>query len=103
MTHQVTLLYFGGCPNWEVARGRVKEALGRLGPGGEIRLQPVETPEEADRLGFRGSPTVLIDGVDPFGDANAPTGLSCRVYKTDRGVEGAPSVDQLVTVLKERK
>lgn len=102
MTPQVKLLYFQGCPNWEVARVRMEEALGRLGLGGEIGLQRVETAEEADKLGFRGSPTVLIDGVDPFGDPDAPTGPSCRVYRTEKGVEGAPSVDQFVSVLDER-
>ena len=102
MITQVTLLYFQGCPNWKVARVRMEEAMGRLGLGSEIGLQPVETAEEVDNLGFRGSPTVLIDGVDPFADPDAPTGLSCRVYKTENGVEGAPSVDQLVSILKER-
>lgn len=98
----VTLLYFDGCPNWEVARGRIGEALSRLASETPISLQPVETPESADRLNFRGSPTILIDGVDPFAEANAATGLSCRVYMTEDGMDGSPSVDQLVAALRER-
>lgn len=80
----------------------MEEALDRLGLGREIGLQPVQTTEEADELDFRGSPTVLIEGVDPFGDPETPTGLSCRVYKTGKGVEGAPAVGQLVAALKLR-
>lgn len=96
----VTLRYFDGCPNWKVAKERIETALGQLGGGRAVRLERVETPQQADELGFRGSPTILIDGRDPF-DAAGPTGLSCRVYRTDAGMEGAPSVDQLVGVLKD--
>jgi hypothetical protein len=38
---------------------------------------------------------VLIDGVDPFADPDAPIGLSCRVYRTDTGFAGSPTFDQL--------
>ncbi len=38
---------------------------------------------------FRGSPTVLVDGWDPFLDPASPVGLSCRVYRTEDGVTGA--------------
>lgn len=96
----ITLRYFDGCPNWQVAKERIEVVLAQLGETRAVTLERVETPQEADELDFRGSPTILIDGVDPF-DAGGPAGLSCRVYRTDAGLEGAPSVDQLVGVLKE--
>ncbi len=97
---RVTLRYFDGCPNWEIALGRVREVLATSGPGvAEVELERVPTEEEAERLRFRGSPTVLVDGVDPFADEAAPVGLACRVYRTERGLEGAPSLDQLKAVL----
>ena len=98
--HDITLRYFDGCPNWQVARERIELVLKQLGETSAVTLERVETPKEADELHFRGSPTILIDGVDPF-DASGPAGLSCRVYRTEAGLEGAPSVDQLVGVLKE--
>jgi len=49
---------------------------------------------------FHGSPTVLIDGVDPFADWNAPIGVACRVYATPAGLDGAPSVEQLCAILR---
>ena len=64
---EITLQYFDGCPNWEVLDRRLAELLdGRS----DIRVtrQLVETAEDAERLGFHGSPTVLVDGVDPFAD-----------------------------------
>lgn len=96
----ITLRYFDGCPNWEVARARLEDALERLGDTRTLALERVETPQEADELQFRGSPTILIDRRDPF-ETDGPTGLSCRVYRTEGGIEGSPSVEQLTAALKE--
>jgi len=89
----VELWYFDGCPNWRIAQQRL-HALGQ-GRGFEVELHRVESAEDAERVGFRGSPTILIDGSDPFGDASLSVGLSCRVYQTPDGPAGAPSLDQL--------
>ncbi|MEE8330577.1 MAG: thioredoxin family protein, partial [Acidimicrobiia bacterium] len=51
--------------------------------------------EAAAAADFRGSPTIVIAGLDPFSDPDAPVGLSCRVYRTDDGYAGSPSLDQL--------
>ena len=96
----VALLYFDGCPNWVEAQQRLTEALTAVGAESAYRLVPVTTVEDAERLGFRGSPTVLVDGRDPFAESDAPVGLSCRVYRTPDGLRGAPTVEQLVAVLR---
>jgi hypothetical protein len=97
----VTLLYFDGCPNWQLAGERLREALALAGRN-DVRVEHrlVGTPEEAVAAEFRGSPTVLIDGRDPFADPYAPVGLSCRVYRTEAGLAGSPTVDQLLAVLQ---
>lgn len=96
----VTLQYFDGCPNWQVADERLLEALELAGLGATaVDRRLVSTPGEAEAVGFRGSPTVLIDGIDPFADPDAPVGLSCRVYRTAGGLAGSPTVDQLLAVL----
>lgn len=97
---EITLRYFDGCPNWQVARKRIEQALDQLGETGRVTLEQIESPERADEVQFRGSPTTLIDGKDRF-DAAGPTGLSCRVYETEAGLQGAPSVEQLVAVIEE--
>ena len=96
----VTLLFFPDCPNWRLADERLREALARAGRD-DVRVQhrPVTTAEHAEAAGFRGSPTVLVNGRDPFADPAAPAGLSCRVYPAEAGLAGAPSVDQLLAVL----
>lgn len=95
----VRLLYFDGCPNWQETDDRLREALAQEGLDLTPLYVKVETPEDADRLAFRGSPTVLVNGVDPFADAAAPVGLSCRVFQTPEGLQGAPTVEQLRSVL----
>jgi len=96
---RITLRYFDGCPNWRLAEGRIEEALAAAGHDAAIARERVDTPEQGERLGFRGSPTVLLDGRDPFADQAGPVGFSCRLYKTENGPQGAPSVRQLVEAL----
>lgn len=99
---EVTVLYFDGCPNWRTAEERVAEALGRLGRTDvAIARQRVVSQDEAETWRFRGSPSVLVDGRDVFAEPGAPVGLSCRVYATDEGVSGAPTVAQLMDVLRD--
>lgn len=93
---QITLRYFAGCPNWHLAEERLRATLASAGVrNATISLEPVETQTEAVRLGFRGSPTILVNGQDPFSDDSTPVGLACRVYATPDGLQGAPTLDQL--------
>ena len=54
-----------------------------------------ETPE------FAGSPTIRIDGVDPFAERASSSGaFSGRIYRGETGLSGAPSVEQLRQMLR---
>lgn len=96
---RVQLLYFEDCPNWHVAYARLLEALQAVSSSVEVEKVPVTTPEQAEEWGFRGSPSVLLDGNDPFAEPGAPVGLSCRLYRTPEGVGGSPTVAQLIEAL----
>jgi hypothetical protein len=101
LSMDVALLYFDGCPNWRETDDRLREALARAGREDvSVEYRTVATPEEAEAVQFRGSPTVLVNGRDPFLDRDRPVGLSCRVYRTQTGLAGAPTVEQLVAVLR---
>ncbi len=52
----------------------------------------------AETFGMRGSPTILVDGRDVVA-GTASASMSCRLYRTERGVDGAPTVEQLVKAL----
>ena len=93
---QITLQYFDDCPNWAIAEQRLRLALVELGqPDQVIDNQRVESPGDAERVSFGGSPTILIDGVDPFADPTGPAGYACRVYAGD----AAPTVARLCRAL----
>lgn len=95
---RITIRYFTGCPNWRIAEQRLRTAIAdRVDV--PIDYQLVETPEQAQQLAFAGSPTILIDGIDPFAEADQPIGLTCRVYRTPDGLAGAPTVAQLAQAL----
>ena len=96
---RVVLQYFDGCPNWRLADDRLGVALKEVDMNIEVVYEPVETAEDATRLGFRGSPSLLVDGRDPFADHGGSIGLACRIYTTPEGPQGAPSIEQLVDVL----
>ena len=51
------------------------------------------------RWGLSGSPTILVDGVDLFGQPDAVVGLSCRLQRTAQGTTGAPSIEHLTSAL----
>jgi hypothetical protein len=60
------------------------------------------TAAQAEEYGMRGSPTVLIDGRDPFAGPGDGASLSCRLYRDEQGrVQGAPSTGQLRAALAE--
>ena len=92
---EITLQYFDGCPNWQVTDRRLKTIVDEHALDATVSYQLIDTPDAAAEYGFRGSPTVLIDGVDPFADPDAPVGLACRVYVTEDGLAGSPTVEQL--------
>lgn len=95
---EITLLYLDGCPHRELLARRLAAAIGERADV-TMTQHLVDSEDEARRRRFHGSPSILIDGVDPFADTDAATGLWCRVYRTDAGLQGAPSVDQLRTVI----
>lgn len=90
----MTLLYFDDCPNWLEADRRL-HALAVEHPEIVVERRLVETVEEAESVRFHGSPSIIVDGIDPFADADAPVGLSCRMYQTPDGTAGSPTLDQL--------
>jgi hypothetical protein len=96
---EITLVSVPGCPHADLARQRLGEALWLSGVDASVTERVVARHADAVREGFAGSPTVLVDGRDPFPAALVRPGVACRLYPTGGGVEGAPSVRALVDVL----
>ena len=97
----VRLRFFDGCPGWRVAEERLRTALDETGHH-EVTIvrELVTTLDEARERHFVGSPTILINGRDPFASANDEPALACRVYPSPGGFSGSPSIEEFVTALE---
>src|SRR5712691_4213249 len=96
---RITVLAVPDCPNALVAAGRITAALAAGRPV-SVELVEVTGEAQAARLGMTGSPTILLDGVDPFAAAGAVPSVSCRIYRgPDGAADGAPSVQNLTAAL----
>jgi hypothetical protein len=94
---RVELVYFEGCPHWRTALEHLENALQQAGRSDSIKLQLVTNKSEAEQHSMADSPTILIDGRDPFLGGGPAWG--CRLYPGGDGSPGAPSVASLVEVL----
>ena len=96
---QLTVLAVPDCPNAGLLEQRLAQVLdGR--PDVTVSRYVVEDQDEATRRGMRGSPTLLIDGTDPFAEPGQQASVSCRLYRDSSGrADGAPSVSQLRQVI----
>lgn len=90
----VDLLYFEGCPGGQALAPRLRALVAEAGldPARALTLRRIETPEEARRAHFLGSPSVRVDGrdVEPGADARSDFGLKCRLYDSDAGPSPTP-------------
>lgn len=99
----IEVLHIDECPNWEEAGVQLRSALDAVGhPDVPIDYILLTTPEEASNYAFAGSPTILINGEDPFPSGGPITDLACRVYNTGTRMAGAPTTEQLTQALRER-
>ena len=98
---ELTLLTVRDCPHAAEFERRLGLALaGR--PGAVVHRRVVADEREAAEAGMRGSPTLLIDGVDRFAAPGQAPSLSCRLYPDGAGrLAGAPSAEALRQALAE--
>lgn len=78
----VVIQYFQGCPHAPKMLKNVKKAIKGLEKLVHYEEVLVESQKQAEKIGFRGSPTLLINGHD-LEDMPVPKviGLTCRVYR----------------------
>jgi len=100
---RVEVLYFEGCPNHPATLERVRAELVSHGLPEEIQEVEIHNQAEAEALGFLGSPTVRINGLDIEQEARNLTsyGMSCRTYVEGTVRTGLPSSDLIRRALHE--
>jgi hypothetical protein len=97
---QIAVLTVPDCPHRDETLRRVRQALDVSGRAAVVVEQVISDPGEAAAAGMRGSPTILIDGHDPFATPADEPSFSCRLFRTGSGLDGAPAVDDLVDALR---
>jgi hypothetical protein len=88
---RVMVLAVPDCPNAMLLEERLAQVLeGRRDVS--VSHQVIDDEQEAARQGMHGSPTILVDGTDPFAEPGQSATVSCRLYRDSDGrVDGAPS------------
>jgi len=100
----VELLYFDGCPHYEVVLRRLGELLEGAGVPAQVQLRNIPDEPAAVRERFLGSPTVRVDGcdVEPGASERVDFGMKCRLYATDDGLHAAPADAWVLHALRRR-
>ncbi len=91
---EIEILYFEGCPNVELAEDRAREATSGRSDVSVVRRR-IRNEADAQRWGMYGSPTILVDGTDPFTDPDSDATWACRIFFSPEGASGVPTVGQL--------
>ena len=82
---RVTFEYIDDCPSHERALARLRKVLNEEAVDFNLDIVKVESDEQAKRLRFMGSPTILLNDVDIDPQVNNHYGLACRAYQLEDG------------------
>jgi hypothetical protein len=94
---EIDILYFEDCPNHVPTMDRINAVVREEGCDARVREVLVPDVETARRVGFLGSPTIRVNGIDIEPDAvdTKDFGLMCRRY-----VGGVPSRELIRSAIR---
>jgi hypothetical protein len=95
---RVEVFYFEGCPNFRPASELLRAVIRQEGIMADVNEIEVPSEASAKDLGFLGSPTIRVNGVDiePASRNAEATGFACRCYPG-----GLPSTEMIRAALRE--
>ena len=97
---QIQLLVIPNCSHEAAAAELITTAVAETGVRATITRTIIASEDTARQHGFVGSPTILLNGSDPFAPPDAPIALACRLYPTPAGLQGVPGLGDLRQALK---
>lgn len=92
---KITFLYFDGCPNHAPALASLRTFLSEAKDESPIEVVRINDERQAALHYFVGSPTIRFEGQDVFPSDDTDYRLACRVYPTDTGLSGVPTLSML--------
>lgn len=96
----VEILVVPDCPHEQPAIDLLGRVLADAGHPSEIRISVIRTEKQAERRGFRGSPSFFVNGTDLFPAGDLGSAMACRIYPTRTGLRGLPSRGDLVNAIR---
>jgi hypothetical protein len=100
---ELTVLVVPGCPHAGLLEQRLDSVLTEQSKL-TVTRRTVTDLAQAERWGMRGSPTLLIDGTDPFAAVGQRPSLSCWLYRGPDGqADCAPSVQALRDAIEQAR
>ncbi len=93
---KIELLWFEGCPNYLNTLETLKKILQEQGIDEKVDMIQIHDDAEAVTKKFLGSPTIRINGTDPFAQPHQNYfAMQCRIYCTPEGLKGIPTNEML--------
>ena len=81
---EIELLVVPDRPHEAPAADLITTAVADTGVQATVTRTVITSLDQARRRGFVGSPTILLNGSDPFADPAAPAGMACRLPHAGR-------------------
>ena len=79
---KIEFLYFEGCPSYKPTLDYLKKVLDEEIIDANLELVLVESLEDAQKVGFQGSPSIKVNDGD-LEDKNDGYSFNCRLYSVD--------------------
>lgn len=96
----IELIFDRDCPNVELTRSNLKQAVAAAGKEAGWAEWDRGDPSSPPYVRGYGSPTVLVDGKDVAGINAGEARASCRLYGNgERGFSRTPSLEQIAAAL----
>jgi hypothetical protein len=87
---KIEFLYFQGCPAHKQALANLKDVLRESGRRADVTLINVTSEQQAERIGFQGSPSIRVNGKDLDG-RNDGHSYGCRMYQIGGRLTATPT------------
>ncbi len=99
MNIEIELTWDKDCPNVNAAREALREALRAAGLPVEWKEWRIGIDALPDHATGYGSPTIFVNGEEVTGHGGGTSDDCCRVYLSDQGLRGAPSVADILSAV----
>ncbi|MBI3652413.1 MAG: alkylmercury lyase [Acidobacteria bacterium] len=96
---KIEFLYFDSCPSYQQALANLKAALKEKHLTADLVLIKVESEDQAQKVGFQGSPSIRINGKDLEG-RDEGFSFSCRLYEVNGKPSTTPSQEAILAKLE---